>query len=543
MKNANGGFCFILHSHIPYVKKAGTWPFGEEWLLEGLLETYIPLLDVFYELKENNIPYKATIDITPVLIEQLADEYFIKRFEEFVSEKIKRAEFDIEKFSARHQSDYKCLAEFYRNIFVKILDNFKNKYQRNIIAAFKKLQDDNNIEIMTSAATNGYLPLLSCDSSIYAQLKIGIDTYKKHFDRKPKGVWLPECAYRQGKNVQAGNKESYRSPSLDKFLCDLGVEYFIVDSSGIECGQAFCENKKIEQTTLLPYLTRDGVAVFGRDKETGQLVWSSEHGYPADGKYREFYKNDYDSGLQYWRVTSTKVDLGLKEIYNLKNVSEKIKEDAGHFSNVVERKLDEFNKKNGDYGMITAPYDAELFGHWWFEGIEWLKQVLIKISQNPKVSLLTPSEYLQEHKPKCVAEIAESSWGEDSNHYMWLNPETKWMWPYIHDAELQMEDVVQIFKNNNIPANTLRTLKQAARELLLLQSSDWAFLITTKQAKEYATERFLLHFNRFCRLAAAIEEQGIETNEFLTFLKETENIDTVFSEIDFRDFAKVVIKD
>ncbi|MEW6556344.1 MAG: 1,4-alpha-glucan branching protein domain-containing protein [Elusimicrobiota bacterium] len=556
----SGSFCFVLHSHLPFVKKAGVWPFGEEWLLEGMLETYIPLLDILYELKEQKIPYRIVIGITPVLAEQLADEYFLKRFEEFMSAKIQRASFDIDKFSARHQPEYRQLSEFYKNNFVKILDNFHNKYNRNIITAFKKLQDDGNIEIITSAATHGYLPLLSRNSSVYAQLKIGIDTYRKHFGRKPKGIWLPECAYRGGQIVHITKNESYYRPSIDELLASLGIEYFIVDSHAIEGGEAYWGGKrsgiygeikapavdytkKTGRNTAIPYLTKSGVVAFGRNRETGLLVWSGEYGYPGDGNYREFHKKDYDSGLQYWKITSTKIDLGLKEIYQYQNTVCRINENADHFNTVVERILADYNKSTNEFGMVISPYDTELFGHWWFEGIEWLKQVLIKTSKNPTISLMTPSEYLQKYPPKLVAELPESSWGDGGGHYVWFNDETKWMWPYIHDAEVQMEDIVQKFIHGDVSTNTTRALNQSARELLLLQSSDWPFLITTKQAKEYAAERFLQHYNRFCRLVSGLKEGGgmggrTESAEFLGFLTEIEEIDSVFTEIDYRKFAR-----
>ncbi|MBI5574028.1 MAG: DUF1957 domain-containing protein [Elusimicrobia bacterium] len=557
MKNPLGNFCFVLHSHLPYIKKAGVWPFGEEWLLEGMLETYLPLLDVLEQLRDEKIPYKIVVGITPILAEQLADDYFKKRFEEFVSDKIRRSNFDIEKFTNRHQNDYRHLAELYKHSFEKILDSFRNRYNRNIVAAFRKLQDEGYVEIITSAATHGYLPLLSRDSSVYAQLKIGIDIHKKHFGKKPKGIWLPECAYRPEKFVQITKNESYRKPAIDEFLAGEGLEYFIVDSRAISGGAAFSGwkrngvygdikspvidySKKTGKTTMLPYLTKSGVAAFGRNFETGLQVWSGEMGYPADGNYREFHKKDCDSGLQYWKITSTKIDLGLKEIYNPGNVSSRINENSDHFNWLVESTLSVFSKDSGNEGIVVAPYDTELLGHWWFEGIEWLRQVLIKISQNPNVELTTLSEYLKNHPPEYVAEIPESSWGDGGGHYVWLNSQTNWLWTYIHDAEVQMEDIAGIFSRKEIlpDSDEARALKQASRELLLLQSSDWPFLITTKQANEYATERFILHYNRFCRIVLALKDNTVSNGEFLEFLKLTEEIDGAFSDIDFRKFSR-----
>lgn len=552
-----GAFALVLHSHIPFVRKAGGWPFGEEWLYEGLMETYIPLLDILYDLLEEGIKAKFVVSITPVLLEQLNDPYLLSRFEEFMDKEIGRAENDMLKFSSRGEYDYERLSVFYKKLFTQVKRNYYERYQRNIVGAFRKLQEENCIEIITSAATHGYLPLLKRDSSIYAQIKLGIETYRKYFGKRPRGFWLPECGYRPeyylsvDHDLRGEKDRKYYKPSLDEFLVEQGIEYFICDNYAIEGMESYAAEKRIgpygevkapkveddkkkSGTSFLPYFLRSGCVVFPRNKETGLQVWSGEWGYPGDGNYREFHKKDSDSGLQYWRITDRKVDLGLKEIYVPENTLLRINENADHFNHLVDSLLTNFRTKNGRFGIIVSPYDTELFGHWWLEGISWLKEVIKKMYLNPQFKVMTLSEYLDRYGAEEVVDLPESSWGNGGKHYVWYNSDTEWFWPYIYEAENLMEEAVKKFTHSEGLVRGI--LNQAGRELLLLQSSDWTFLVTTGQAKEYATQRFLLHYQRFRNLINILGKGEFSSDE-INYLQETEEIDNLFIDLDFRTFS------
>lgn len=545
-----GAFALVLHSHIPFVRKSGIWPFGEEWLFEGLMETYIPLLDVLYDLKEQGIKAKFVVSITPVLLEQLNDSYLLKGFEEFIEKEIKRAESDIKKFASRKEINYQRLAVFYRELFLNVRRSYYERYQRDLINAFRKLQEENCIEILTSAATHGYLPLLKRDSSIYAQIKMGVEIYRKYFGKRPRGFWLPECGYRPGYRLHMDNK-SYHKIGLDEFLVEQGVEYFVCDTYALEGGETHVAEKRIgpygsvaapkieyekrsRGVSYRPYFLKSGCVVFSRNKETGLQVWSGEWGYPGDGNYREFHKKDGDSGLQYWRITDRRADLGLKEIYIPENTVSRINENADHFNHLVENLLDSFQEKNKDYGIVVSPYDTELFGHWWFEGISWLKTFAEKIYLNPHIKQMTLGEYLNYCSPSEVIELPESSWGNGGKHYVWYNPETEWFWSSIHECEKLMEEATGRFIQSHGLVKAI--LNQAGRELLLLQSSDWPFLVTTGQAKDYAGQRFLLHYQRFRRLIDALLKGEFDTENTLNYLQEIEEIDNLFPEIDHQIF-------
>ncbi|HHV63107.1 MAG TPA: DUF1957 domain-containing protein [Firmicutes bacterium] len=540
---AIGSFNFVLHSHLPYCRKAGVWPFGEEWVMEALAETYLPVLNVLNDLKARGLPVRITVGLTPVLVEQLADPYMLGRFEQYLDDKIKRAEGDIGRFAELNEFKMKELARFYRDYYAVIKRSFTERYRRDIVGAFKDLQDSGEIEIITSAATHAYLPLLSTEESIYAQLKIGIDSYVRHFGRRPRGAWLPECAYRPRRSQpqSQSNLESQPRPEfkrgIESFLEELGIEYFFVDSHAIEGGRAFSQYTKVGpvdlaegmgdetqqerertgKTTFLPYyLEGSTVVAFGRNERTGLQVWSSEWGYPGDGNYREFHRRDPESGFQYWKVTSHLVDLDGKELYSVEGARGRVEEHSSHFTWLVEQLLAEFHQETGRHGILVAPYDIELFGHWWFEGVEWLGRVLEKMAQNPAIELTTTGGYLSTHPPDQTIELHESSWGLGGKHYIWANSDTEWMWRDIHAVEEKMRDLARMFAevSPTVAPAGMDLLRQAAREALLLQSSDWPFLITTQGAREYATKRFTEHRERFWKLAGMVESGLVLGGEF-----------------------------
>ncbi len=562
-----GNFTLVLHSHIPYCRNAGRWPHGEEWLHEAASETYLPLLMALYDLKQEGHNVKLTLGLTPVLVEQLADSLVLKHLEEFLEEKILRTQHDVKRFEKAGEGHLIYLARFYLKRFQHILTAFRERFNKNIVLAFKKLQDEGYIEIATSAATHAYLPLLERDSSIHAQLKVGIDSYQHHFGINPRACWLPECGYRPSFYTELKG-ETYIKPGLESFLSKLGILCFFVETHVVEGGQPVGKAKEevigpygniprryvvpltgyaepTYKTTYLPYWVQTPeVAVIGRDNSTGMQVWSADWGYPGDFNYREFHKKDGVSGLQYWKVTGAKIDLAYKEYYDPYWAAERVREHSLHYTQLVEDSLINFYQERGKFGIIAAAYDTELFGHWWFEGIEWLKQVLRHISKRDFVELDTASNYIKLHPPEDVLSLPEGSWGSGGGHFTWQNVDNDWIQPIVHSAELKMEEMVAKFPNAK---GTLeQILNQAARELLLLQSSDWPFLITTGQAKEYATERFGYytgenhykgHVGKFYKLVNIAESEQIG-NAAEDLCQQFWEEDKLFPTIDYRLFKE-----
>lgn len=558
-----GYFSFVLHSHLPYVRKGGRWPHGEEMIFEAMAETYIPLLNAVYELKAEGIEPKLTIGLTPILLEQLNDKYINKEFEVYLKERLALGAVDKKLFIKQRDEHKQYLANFYLDYYKKILGDFTGRYESNILHAFKDLQDSGNFDIVSSAATHGYLPLFESNAGILAQLVNGKKSYRRIFGRDPSGIWLPECGYRP----------QYDDDTLlgvETFLENLGYRYFFTDSHVLERGkdtvftsktahselqnirsgtqyntrsvvrvkyQAGQKATTLDKVTLRPYFTANSnVAVYSRDESTSMLVWSADWGYPGDFIYREFHRKQKTSGFKYHKITDELRKGATKQIYYPDEALAKAKIHAKHFVDTVIESTRHQIQKDGIPNIIVSSYDTELFGHWWFEGVAWLKEVLRLMSLEEVCQLTSVRDYTAAHPPTQNMHLPESSWGNGGAHYTWYNDETKWMWPIIHNVEETMRQVVPKYKDDKKKKLILR---QLAREALLLQSSDWPFLVSTGQAHDFAQERFLLHVKRFRFVSKLLQNEGMtasEKKEFATICKE----DNPFRDIDFHSFADVL---
>lgn len=545
-----GALTFVLHTHIPYARSAGRWPHGEEWLHEAALESYIPLLNTLYNLAQDQIPVSITLTLSPVLVEQLADPDIQRNFRDYLDEKIQAAESDVARFHSGGESIRSDLAEYYLAHFNEARSSFLNRFEGDLVAAFRRLQEAGRVEIATCAATHGYLPLLARDESIHLQLRTAVESYQRHFGCPPRIVWLPECAYRPRTRTQHGR---YRE-GLETFLEQYDLRMFFAEARMIETGLPLdlpsrreLQNGSISTfqqvrarllrlfghrpTTYRPYLVgASSVAVVGRNRQVGEQVWSAASGYPGDSAYREFHKKDDVSGLQYWRVTGPDVDLGEKDIYDPVCARERVRVHTAHFAKLVDTLMKEHAGRDGEFGVVSANYDTELFGHWWFEGVDWLEGVLRRTAESDQVDVTDAWSYLEDHPPSAAVRLPEGSWGEGGRHQVWDNEETHWMWPLIHAAEKRMQEVTSALQEREEKLAAL--MNQAARELLLLQSSDWPFLVTTGQARDYAEERFRQHLGRFQQLLDAAEREEPVPD----LVQELWEKDKIFPEIDYRWF-------
>jgi len=556
----SGAFTFVLHSHLPYARQAGFWPHGEEWVHEAIAETYVPLWDALYDLADEGVDYRITVSVTPILAEQLADPLIQEHFRVYAEERVTWAGQDIDRFEAAGDEEMRDLAVFYRDWYSQKLASFRDRYGSDLIGALKALQDRGLVEISTSAATHGYLPLLSRDSSIYGQLQTGVDSYQRMFGRRPKAIWLPECAYRPAYVQELPDGRTVTRPGIESYLAAQDIRVFFSETHTVEGGQPVgkaageaigaygqvsrryvvtptTDEQKEPGTTFRAYWVGDApgkVAVLGRNNRTGQQVWSGDFGYPGDKDYREFHRKDAESGMQYWRIGGPKVELGDKPAYHPDWAQDRVKEHAQHYIGLVEELLRDYHAQTGEYGIIASNYDTELFGHWWFEGVDWLKLVLRGLAASEVVDLTTASTFVDEHASGVVMNLPESSWGSGGNHFTWMNRDTEWMWPIIHECEVTMESLVAAYPDAT--GDRRAALDHAARELLLLESSDWPFLVTTGQAKEYAIERFHQHVERFQEAASMAEQDAFDQGmrDRLDALVEKDN---PFASIDYRVFA------
>ena len=529
-----GCFCLVLHAHLPYVLGHGEWPHGERMLYDAAADCYLPLLRVFQELAAEGIPPRVTVSMTPILLDQLADDRFKDWFPRYLRGRIEAAEANHAEFAHRGEGHLAYLAERWVHHYRDLEEMFLGRLDRDIIGGFRALQDAGALEMMTSGATHGYLPLLHEDLSVQAQVMQGVQTYLRHFGRHPRGFWLPECAYRPRTwwappaEVQPPDGHTWLRKGTHEFLAESGLDYFIVDTHMLSGGEPLPVDihydgamgklwgritrqdaparPNWEKTPFFPYFVGamfedyPPVACLVRNPEVSHQVWSAEHGYPGDGWYMEFHKKHLPGDLRYWRITDDHNDLATKHAYSPEMAEQRIRDNAGHFVSLVHDMLEGQPRPYAHRPVVCAPFDAELFGHWWREGPQWLGQVIRWFSQDPRVDCCTGREYLAASAPLTAITLPEGSWGAGGGHHIWLNDNTAWSWRRIYDAELDMRALARQY-GETIDPQLREMMQQAGRELLLLQASDWQFLISTGSAPDYSARRLDAHHSDLKRVA------------------------------------------
>ncbi|PYT00066.1 MAG: DUF1957 domain-containing protein [Acidobacteria bacterium] len=544
-----GYFSLILHAHLPFVRHPEYPEFLEEdWLFEAITEVYLPLIFIFQSLHESGVKPRLAMNVSPPLCEMLADEMLQSRYTRHLENLLELADKEVHR-TQNEAFEYQDVARMYSENLRSALGLWNDRYHRNLVGAFRELQDEGVIEIITCGATHGFLPLISTPEARRAQVNVAVANYKKHFGRRPRGIWLPECAY---------------EPGVESLLKDAGIEYFISDTHAILYG-----DPRPRYGIHAPVFCPNGTAVFARDVETSQQVWSAEIGYPGSDVYREFYRDvgwdlpiDYlkphlhedgnrrHLGLKYHRITGRNVPQQNKAPYIPALAREKAAENAGHFigERIKQAKIlrETFE---GHPPLVVSPYDAELFGHWWYEGPQFIDFFFRKLHYDQSdIEAISPGDFLDSGIPIQRQQPTASSWGENGYYKVWINEKNSWMYPYQHDAERRMTEFVNKFDDAetlghgdaesvsesitaspcpDVPAS--RLLRQLARELLLAESSDWAFQIYQGTTVEYSSRRFESHIHRFDLLAKMLESGDVDRE----LLEEIERRDNIFQEIDY----------
>jgi 1,4-alpha-glucan branching enzyme len=523
-----GQLALILHAHLPFVRHPEHEQFLEEhWLFEAITETYIPLLRMLERLVHDGVPFRLTISVTPTLAAMLDDDLLRDRYAHRIHRLVELAGREIER--TRSQPPFDRLARMYYARFMECERAFNAWYERDLLGALRVFRDLGVVELMGSAATHGYLPLLLPNrDAVRAQIEVGVAEHRRRFGTAPAGFWLPECAY---------------APGIDELLADAGVRYTVLEAHGLLYG-----SPPPRFGLAAPAYCPSGLAVFGRDIESARQVWSATEGYPGDRAYREFYRDaghDFDrayigpyvlpdglrvdTGLKYYRITGAGRD---KEPYDAVAAHERA---CGHAEHFIEQRVTQTRRLGRGMGrppLIVAPYDAELFGHWWYEGPDWVEAVLRRAAADGRLRTVTPSEALDEQPANQLTRPCESSWGWKGYHEVWLGGANDWLWRELHAAAGRMIGLARRIGEPDELAR--RALNQAARELLLAQASDWPFIMSTGTAVDYAVRRAREHLDRFRRLADAAESDAVDVAQ----LTDIEHRDTVFPEIDYRIFAR-----
>jgi len=527
-------FIFTLHSHLPYVLNHGRWPHGSDWICEAAVDTYLPLLEVLRGLSADAVPAPVTIGFTPVLANQLASPAFASELETFFAQRLKACDEAPASLATTGESHLLPLVQFWRDRLIRLRDLF-HTIDQDLVSAFRALEAAGRIEIISSAATHGYLPLLARDESIRLQLAVGVSEHRRLFGRSPKGCWLPECAYRP-----RGPWEPWPSAprtgvrrGIEEHLADAGFQYFFVDAhlaaagrplglSGDPAGDPIVHLPAVpgqpSEPLRSPYrayrVAHGSVAAYVRDPRASMQVWSRFEGYPGDGSYLEFHKMRWPGGLKLWRVTGPGVDLGEKQPYNPEEAAGRARDHASHFATLLSGiSADQAQNRES---VVVAPFDTELFGHWWFEGPEFLGHVYRSLAgKRDVIQPATGSRHLEAHPPRAAIRLPWGSWGANGDSSMWLSEQTAWTWERLWPLEQAFWDAAP----GALASPAARpVLAQAARELLLAQSSDWQFIISTGAAADYAEKRFKEHCDDAEKLISALgpgREGDLESSQHL----------------------------
>lgn len=529
MSLTKGTVALILHAHLPYVRHPEHENFLEErWLFEAISETYIPLLGAFEALIAEQVDFRITMSLTPTLAAMLADPLLQERYVAYLQKLLELCGKELER--TKDQPDLHRLAGMYHEKYSRDLSVFRDRYAGNLPAVFKRLQDAGYLEIIASAATHGFLPLIHNPSeSLRAQIGIGVESHIGCFGKRPRGIWLPECGY---------------TPEVEQILKEYGIEYFVTESHGI----LYADPRPVFGT-YAPIVTPNGLVAFGRDMESSRQVWSAREGYPGDYDYREFYRDigyelDYDyikdyispdgqriqTGIKYRRITGKTED---KQLYNPDWARNKAELHAGHFLFSREKQIEHIGAKMDRPPIVVCPYDAELFGHWWYEGPYWLYTLIKKVhSRQDTFRLTTLSQYIDENPVMQVSRPCPSTWGYKGYNEIWLNETNDWIYRHLHKSAERMVELAN--RNPNAEGVRREALNQAARELLLAQSSDWAFIMKAGTVVPYAEKRTRDHIGRFTRLYHDIKENSIDEN----WLRDIQHKDLIFPDLDYRIYTR-----
>jgi 1,4-alpha-glucan branching enzyme len=516
-----GAMSLVLHAHLPFVRHPEHPSFLEEdWLFEALTETYVPLVRMLDRLEAEGVASPLTLSVSPPLCEMLADPLLRQRYADRLGALIALADAEA---IARRGTPFEDGAAYAAWLLRDTLAIWQERYGRDLLAALGRHQDAGRIALVTVAGTHGYLPLMATDAARRAQVEVACANYAKHFGRRPRGIWLPECAY---------------APGLDRVLADAGISYFFVETHGVSYAQP-----RPRFAHYRPVLTERGVAAFARDPECSRQVWSAEEGYPGDPLYREFYRDiGWDAapervesifmggprrgvGIKLHRVTG-KVALDAKEPWVPSWAFERAAEHARHFLASRQAQVTRIADHMGAAPHLLAPFDAELFGHWWFEGVAFIEALFREAATQGVLRMTTPERFLAAEPTAQVVALCASSWGDGGSYEVWLNGGNAWMYQHLHRAEEHMIALADRFRSPS--ALERRALCQAARELLLAQASDWAFIVTMATVVPYAVRRTRDHLARFDGLYHALMDGAVDEAR----LAEIEARDTAFQEVD-----------
>ena len=542
----------VLHAHLPWVRQPDQERALEEnWLHEAIADCYLPLIEVLMAAERRGSRFRLSLSLSPTLLTLLADPSLPARFLDYLERRWRLCAAE-----RRRQTDpgRQALLPWYQRRIRALQAQFAGDLDGDLIAAWVALHDAGRVELLTTAATHGLAPLLrDHPGAVPAQLRVGRDAFRALTGREPAGLWLPECGY---------------YPGLEREIAAAGYAYSLVETHGLAQG------RPPPAWGVQAPVDGGGVAFFGRDPFSAAEVWSPTRGYPGHPDYREYYADlglagtgadlaDFlppgvergATGLGYYRVTGGP---GPKEPYDPARAARRAVTDARDFVRrrrawaarwdasaclaVVAGRAEAARSVGTAPArppLTVAPYDAELFGHWWYEGPLFLDTLGRELDACPDLEPVTLGQHLRDHGCAGACRVAPSTWGEAGYNATWLRPETAWVHLQLRQAAEEFQELRA--RHQDQPATSLagRLLRQAARSLLLAQGSDWTFHLGRGGGSDFAQRQLQAQLARFAFLAAALRRgpQPGSDKEDLETLAALERLDAVFPELAPAHFA------
>lgn len=522
----NGSIALVLNAHLPFVRQPDYPQFLEErWLFESLSECYLPLLRLFARLEADAVPWKLTMVLSPTLVAMLGDSLLQERYVAWLAKQRELAGHELRRLAS--DPAQLSLAAMYEDLYRQNYEDFTVLHGRNVLTAFDFYFKKGRLDLMTSAATHALLPLYRDQpEAVAAQVEVGTVSFRNQFGRSPSGFWLPQLAW---------------YPGLEQTLAAYGLQYSVITTRS-----ALLAKPAPRYGSFAPLCCPNGYTHFIRDVEATNAVWREDDGYPADPVYRDFYRDiGYDlpldyigpyidlkqvrtfTGFKYWAITGHGES---KHLYNQQRAAEKVVDHAENFLYNRVRQLRQASALMRRPALIVAPYDAELFGHWWFEGVAWLEAVFRKSQASGELRFVTLAEANRDKGTCSVAQPEFASWGEDGYAGVWLNKSNDWL--YRHTFKL-IERMTELA--NRFPDETglrERVLNQAARETMLAQSADWPFLLRAGKSGSFARRQIEDAVTNFTRIYEMMCANTVGT-EWVTRLEKRNNL---FGDINYRVF-------
>jgi 1,4-alpha-glucan branching enzyme len=518
---APGELALVLHTHLPYVRGHGVWPVGEEWLFQAWGTSWLPLTRLLERLAAEGHRELLTLGVTPLVAHQIRDPRLARDLGTWLGGQVWRSE--EQRWHHLMGPEVQSLSTFFWRRFATLLDYHEDVQQRGgLTAVWADLAAQGVIELLGGPATHPYLPLQPDPTLIDAQLETGLRSHATWAGRRPTGLWPPELAYRpRGAVADAAaapiavdaqgtptlSRTGPELPGLEEHYARHGVDHVLVDAATLVAAAGGADRDWTVRPAVPdpaagdPYeVVHDGVLIgdsdvvaFARDLSVAYHVWSPTAGYPGGAWYRDYYATGGYGVHPSWRVTDHTLPPDRKDPYVPAAAAAATERDAAHLHGVLRQVLD---PRPGE--LVVAAYDTELFGHWWFEGVEWLEALLRRVLADPKLTTTTLAARVARRPPTRRLALPESSWGFAKGHASWATERTRPMWRALREAE----DLARTTLAGGRGSAEAR--RQVARELALLASSDWPFMATRGNSAGYAEERVQAHARHVRELCDAI---------------------------------------